>query len=161
MKKILLYTVAFVIIINALIIISPVLAADETAVPVQPKIIRVVKNAKPLAPEFSGPNITMMATDPVVSNQIKKTSELINKNSVGKNKNVKIKAAPVSQPLVETIKLPISDVSTVVKNTGDKFLFVDITKRDDKQKPLNRIVLSPEIRRLQIEAVRQSAAKRK
>lgn len=150
-------------VVNALKAVDPVFAADEAVVPVQPKVIPVINLVTPAAPNFSGSNATMMVTDPFVVNQIKSISKLKSKSSLGNNKRAResVRGTPISTPQVKVIKFPISESSAVVKNTGDKFLFVDITNRGTDQKPVSRIVLSPEIRRLQIEAVRQAAAKRK
>ena len=132
-------------------------AADES-VPVQPKIVHVLNNMAPGVITFKDSDVTMMTTDPFVEKQVKQTSKLLNK----KGNAAVTKANPkTTAPQVEVIKLSVDSAAPTAKNTSDKFIFADITKREAGVNISNKIVLSPETRRLQVEAVRQAAAKKK
>lgn len=145
-----------------LVCVLPNVHADDTAqVPVTPKGTRII-SLTPEAPPVRQPNVTMMIDNPIVVDQMKSTKRLLRQKDKSKSKiNSTGGSTTASAPNVETIKFAVPYAAVNVQNKGDKFLFIDITDRKTNSTSVNALSASYEMRRLQVEAVRQAAATRK
>ena len=138
-------------------------ADDAASIPLQPKVTKI-NYVVPAFFSVNEPSITMMADDPEVIKQVKRAVGIKNNyksKALGKiKKTVSVNSSQASQD-VETINLPISELSAKVTNTGASFVFVDVTNRDTSSSSSSRLTLPLELRRLQVEAARQVASKEK
>ena len=134
-------------------------ADDVQSVPLIPKGKTIEGNQIGLS-AVNEPPMKLLSSDPIVVKQIQKTKHL-QKASDKRVINSSVKSSSSLNDELQIIDLPVSDVSQRVVNNSPYFVYEDVTVRGNDDQKSSQTLLTPEMRRLQVEAVRQGAAKKK
>ena len=129
-------------------------AEDQKSIPIRSAVTKPEVAKFNTALETKRP-ITVLANDPVIN---KKNQDAYKKKQLSAptkiNKNIE-------KPKTQIIHLPTPTTTVEIKNKTSYFMFEDITKREEKESAHTETLLSIDLRRQQVEALRQSLASEK
>jgi len=141
--------------------ITGVAIADDASIPIPPKVTKI-KYVSPVFFSTKDPNITVMADDKNVLQQVNKIKNVKNISNLTNAGKLLKPGQPetLSKPKnVETISFPVRQEPVKVTNSKATFLFVDTTRRSKDSHTSQLLSMSDASRKLQVEAARQAAYK--